>query len=189
MAQALRTRPPISEDRERLLSLIKSESLLTGSEFRLASGRSSAFFFDMKKTMLHPEGAKLIADVLFDMVRREGVRFVGGLEVGSIPLVAAVVARSWADYPINGFFVRKELKGHGTNKRIDGRLEPGVRVILFDDVTTTGGSVMKAAEAVQAFGCEVGSVITVVDREEGAADISAAAGTRFESVFNRADFA
>jgi orotate phosphoribosyltransferase len=171
----LKTRPVsrthIRDERwERLLQIIKAESLLTGSEFTLASGQRSGFFFDMKKTMFHPEGASLIGDIIFEMIANDvDVQYVGGLEIGAIPMAVSVAARSWRDRPINAFFVRKAPKDHGAINLIDGQFRPNSKVILFEDVTTTGGSVMKAVRAVRDQGCTVKKIITIVDRGGGAA--------------------
>ena len=174
--------------RERLLGIIHRNSLLLNRDFVLASGRSSSFFFDMKRTMFDPEGAALAADLLFDRIKDENVDYVGGLETGAIPIVAVLCMRSWPAKPIKGFFVRKEAKGHGTDQRIDGLLESGSRVILFEDVTTTGGSVMQAAEAVRQRDCTILKVITIVDRLEGAGQNFENAGIKFESLFTWRDF-
>jgi orotate phosphoribosyltransferase len=174
--------------RERLRRIIERESLIANGDFKLSSGLSSRFFFDMKKTMFHPEGVTLLADILFDMIRDEPVEYLGGLETSAIPIVTAVCYRSFPDKPVKSFFVRKEPKGHGTNKLIDGQFSPRSRVILFDDVTTTGGSATKAVRAVREQGCSVLKVITVVDRLEGAIDNFAREGIKFESVFDRHDF-
>jgi orotate phosphoribosyltransferase len=173
---------------ERLLAIIRHRSVLQGREFRLTSGRSSNFFIDLKKTMFDPEGISLLADLLFARIKNEDVGYIGGMETGGIPIVAAVSMRSWPEKPIKGFFVRKEIKGHGTDQAIDGLLEPGSRVILFEDVTTTGGSTMHAVDRVQERGCAVLKVISVVDRLEGAEENFRAAGIRFEPLFTRLDF-
>lgn len=174
--------------KQRLLGLIRRRSLLQNRDFVLSSGRSSGFFFDMKRTVLDPEGAVLVADLLFDLIRDEDVHAVGGLETGAIPIVAAVCARSWPEKPIAGFFVRKEIKGHGTDQQIDGLLDSGSRVILFEDVTTTGASVMQAAEQVRRLDCTIVKIISVVDRLEGAADNFKKAGIVFEALFTWRDF-
>src|SRR5262249_19623369 len=111
--------------RDRLLDIIRRQSLLQNRDFILVSGRSSNFFFDMKKTMFDPEGAALLADLLFEKISTDDVDYIGGLETGAIPIIAALCARSWPQKPIKGFFVRKEIKGHGTDQRIDGLLKPG----------------------------------------------------------------
>lgn len=184
-------RPPDishSSKKQRLLDIIRRESLLQNRDFRLASGRSSSFFFDMKKTMFDPEGAALLADLLFDAIREEDVDYIGGLETGAIPIVAALCMRSWPAKPIRGFFVRKEIKGHGTDQRVDGHLERGSKVVLFEDVTTTGGSAMQAVGQARQFGCTVLKVISVVDRLEGAGETFRAAGLGFEALFTWRDF-
>jgi orotate phosphoribosyltransferase len=180
--------PDLAHKKERLLAIIRQQSLLQNRDFILVSGRSSNFFFDMKRTMFDPEGASLLADLLFDMINAEKVEYIGGLETGAIPIVAALCARSWPEKPIKGFFVRKEIKGHGTDQRIDGLLKRGSKVILFEDVTTTGGSAMQAVNQTRQFGCTILKVISVVDRLEGAEDNFRAAGITFESLFTWRDF-
>jgi orotate phosphoribosyltransferase len=174
--------------KQRLRDIIRDRSLLQDRGFVLSSGRSSSFFFDIKRTVLDPEGAVLVADLLFDVIRDDDVDAIGGLETGAIPIVAGLCARSWPEKPITGFFVRKEMKGHGTDRRVDGLLEPGSRVILFEDVTTTGGSVMQAAEQVRRLDCTILKIISVVDRLEGAADTFKNAGIVFASLFTWRDF-
>jgi len=178
----------LSDKRQKLLAIIRRQSLLQNQEFRLTSGRASNFFIDLKKTMFDPQGAALLADLLFEMIKSEDVDYIGGLETGAIPLVALLCARSWPEKPIKGFFVRKEAKGHGTDRRVDGLLERGAKVILFEDVTTTGGSAMLAVDQAREFQCVIIKVISVVDRLEGAADNFRKAGIKFESLFTGRDF-
>jgi orotate phosphoribosyltransferase len=178
----------LSDKRRKLLVIIRRQSLLQNREFRLTSGRSSNFFVDLKKTMFDAQGAALLADLLFEMIKTEEVDHIGGMETGAIPLVALVCQRSWPEKPLKGFFVRKEAKGHGTDARLDGIIQRGAKVILFEDVTTTGGSAMLAADQTRQFECTVTKVISVVDRLEGAADRFRLAGIRFESLFTRRDF-
>ena len=156
-----------SEKIERLFEIIRSKSLLRG-HFKLASGATSNYYLDMKPTTLHPEGISLIADIIYGRLLKEKVDAIGGLELGAVPIIAAVSQRSWPERPIDGFIVRKEKKGHGTDKKIDGNFIPDSDVILFDDVTTKGGSVLQAVRAVRERGARVRKVITVVDRLEGA---------------------
>lgn len=187
----MRTAPETSDlegKRGRLLAIIRRQSLLENRDFVLASGRSSNFFFDMKKTMFDPEGAALIADLLFDKITTADADCIGGLETGAIPIVAALCARSWPEKPIKGFFVRKEMKGHGTDQRIDGLIERRSRVILFEDVTTTGSSAMQAVTQARRFDCTIVKVISVVDRLEGARENFRAAGLDFEALFTWRDF-
>ena len=190
MAYIMETRDPsdLSYKKQKLLAIISRFSLLQGREFRLTSGASSNFFIDLKKTMLDPEGASLLADLLFDKIKTEDVDCVGGLETGAIPLVAELCMRSWPEKPVRGFFIRKEAKGHGTDQQVEGRLERGSRVILLEDVTTTGGSAMRAVDQTRQLQCTVLKVITVVDRLEGAEETFRKAGITFEALFTRHDF-
>jgi orotate phosphoribosyltransferase len=183
-------RPDIRDDRrERLLRIIKAQSLLTGAQFTLASGQRSGFFFDMKKTMFHPEGAALIGDIIFEMIAHDtDVQYIGGLEIGAIPMAVSVAARSWPDRPINAFFVRKAPKDHGAINLIDGQFRPNSKVILFEDVTTTGGSVMKAVRAVRDQGCTVKKILTIVDRDEGAAENLKKENLELAAIFTMDDF-
>ena len=186
-----RTAPRNSDlprNREKLRTIIRRQSLLQNRDFRLASGGSSNFFFDMKRTMFHPEGASLVTDLMFDAIKEEDFDYIGGLETGAIPIVAALCVRSWPEKPIKGFFVRKEVKGHGTDQRVDGLLERRSRVILVEDVTTTGGSAMQAVSQVQQYECAILKVISVVDRLEGAEENFRAAGIKFEALFTWRDF-
>ena len=142
----------------------------------------------MKRTMFDPEGAVLLADLLFDAIKAEDVEYIGGLETGAIPIVAALCARSWPEKPLKGFFVRKGNKGHGTDQRIDGLLQRGAKVILFEDVTTTGGSAMQAVDQTRQLDCTVLKVVSVVDRLEGAEENFRAAAIKFYSLFTWRDF-
>ena len=153
---------------KRLFEIIQNKSLLKG-RFKLASGAVSDYYLDMKPTTLDPEGISLIADIIFALLLNEEVDAIGGLELGAVPIITAVCQRSWPEHPIDGFIVRKEKKGHGTDKKIDGNFRSNTKVILFDDVTTKGGSVLQAVRAVREQNAAVTKVITVVDRLEGAA--------------------
>ena len=185
--------PTDAADSERLRTIIAARSLLRGGQFTLASGRQSSLFFDMKRSMLDPEGAGLIANAILDRIEPGEADSVGGLAMGAVPIVAVACAASFlaprfAGRGLAGFFVRKEVKDHGTARRVEGNLEPGARAVILEDVTTTGGSAMQAVDAVRAAGADVVKVIAVVDRLEGAADVFRAAGLAFEAVFDRNDF-
>jgi orotate phosphoribosyltransferase len=175
-------RLPGNDDREQLRQIIKSESLLKG-DFTLASGQKSSYFLDLKKTIFHPQGAALVAEVLFGMIKDEDVDYIGGLEIGAIPIVTAIAARSFPERPIKAFFVRKAVKDHGTSKLIDGQFAPNSKVAIIEDVTTTGGSVMKAVNAVREQGCSVRKIFTVVDRLEGATENLKREGLQLVPVF------
>jgi orotate phosphoribosyltransferase len=179
----------LTKEKNRLLEIIRRKSLLTqGGPFKLASGAMSEYYLDLKPTAFDPEGSALIADILFAMIRYDDdVDSIGGLELGAVPIVTAVCARSWPERPINGFVVRKEQKGHGTDKKVDGNFKPNTTVILIEDVTTKGGSVMQAVDAVRARGCKVKRILTVVDRLEGAEANLAKEGLELEAVFTSKD--
>lgn len=175
--------------RERLRRLLAAEALITGREMTLASGRTSTLYFNVKKPLFDAECAALIADELLDRLRGETFDYVGGMALGAVPIVAAVCARSFPDRPIRGFFVRKEVKEHGTQNVIEGYFQPGARVVLFEDVTTTGSATLRAAEAVRAAGGHVDRAITIIDRLEGARENLAAQVIDLAALFTRDDFA
>ena len=157
-----------TDARARLLEIIRQKSLLRGT-FKLVSGATSTYYLDMKPTTFDPEGATLIGEIICDMMQNDtDVDSIGGLELGAVPIVAAVCAQSFRSRPVNGFVVRKEKKGHGTDQKIDGNFTPNTTVVLIEDVTTKGGSVMQAVNAVRAQGATVKKIITIVDRLEGA---------------------
>ncbi len=177
----------LSKERGRLLEIIKQKSLLKG-HFKLTSGASSNYYLDMKPTTFDPEGAFLVAEIIYSMLKDEhDVDAVGGLELGAVPIVAAVCARSWQDRPINGFVVRKEMKSHGTGKQIEGNFKPEATVVLFDDVTTKGGSVLQAVRAVRERGATVKKIITIVDRLEGAGENLQKEGLALEPIYTTRD--
>lgn len=175
-------------DRKRLRQLIETLSLRVGEEFTLASGRKSNVFFNLKQTMLHPEGASLMADAILRILEARDVHNVGGLEMGAVPMVSALCVKSFGRYDLNTFFVRKQVKDHGARQGLDGHLEEGAEAIILDDVVTTGGSVMQAVEAARARGCTVKTVVAIVDREEGGAEALAKEGLELVSLYKMRDF-
>ncbi len=174
--------------RARLRDIIREQSLLQGGDFVLASGRRSGVFFNMKTAMLDPEAANLIADEVLDLLDAEDVHFIGGIELGAVPMVSAVCVKSAARRPLRAFIVRKKKKGHGTDKLIDGHIRAGANVVVFEDVTTTGESVLQAVRAARAAGCTVSKAITIVDRLEGAGENLRAHGVELVALFTRNDF-
>lgn len=177
------------DKRTRLRDIIATKSLLSG-KFTLASGKASGYFFDMKKTMFDPEGASLIGELLCDLIVQESdCKAVGGLEMGAVPIALAIAMKSQErGKPIDAFFVRKEVKDHGTAKLIDGNFTPGSKVLVLEDVTTTGGSAMKAVAAVRAQGGKVEKIVTIVDRLEGARENLKKEGLKLISLFTNDDF-
>jgi len=177
----------------RLIEIVAERSFSTGPEMKLASGRVSNFYFNMKPTMLHPEGAWTIGALILDALAGEDAGMIGGLEMGAVPIAASVAAVSHHQgRPLSAFFVRKQAKEHGTQSLIEGLSKgetlAGRRVVVVEDVTTTGGSAVKAAEAIRAAGGVIVRVITVVDRQEGAAEAFAAACLPFTAILTAADF-
>jgi orotate phosphoribosyltransferase len=157
----------------------------------LASGRESDFYFDMKPTMFHPEGAALLTELIIEKLAGIKVDYIAGMEMGAVPLIAAVTLLSYQQgRPIPGFFVRKSVKDHGTKKLIDGVHDgiAGKNVVILEDVTTTGDSAMTAVNAVQAAGGRVVLVLTLVDREEGAVASFEAAGLAFDWIYAASEF-
>ena len=179
---------PSDPRRGRLRQIIEEKSLITGRTFTLASGRTSSFFVNLKQTMLDPEGANLLADLVLDVMEDQDIHNIGGLEMGAVPLVSAVCTKSYGRFPLNAFFVRKNVKDHGAEKLIDGHLDEGSEVLIIDDVVTTGGSAMQAAEAVRARGCQVSKILAIVDRQEGGRENLAGHGFELISLLNRSDF-
>lgn len=153
-------------DRQNLIRLLASLSYRKGT-FRLASGRESDFYVDVKQTVFRAEGSRAIGEALCDRLQAHGITLVGGMAVGAVPLVSiALSAAAGRGFELDGFFVRKEVKDHGTAQRLDGRFRADARIALVEDVVTTGASTLAAMDAVEAAGGKVVLVVTVVDREE-----------------------
>jgi len=154
------------EDAEVLARLLARLSYRHG-RFRLASGKESEFYVDVKQTVMTAEGARLIGRLLFERLYAHGITLVGGMAVGAIPLVMSALSEAGErNHQLDGFFVRKEAKDHGMSRRIDGRFDPTRPIALVEDVVTTGESTLQAIDAVEAAGGRVSMVLTVVDRQE-----------------------
>ncbi|HEY3798260.1 MAG TPA: orotate phosphoribosyltransferase [Caulobacteraceae bacterium] len=174
-----------------LLEIIRTRSMRRG-KFTLASGRESDLYLNLKPTMMDPRGARLCAEAFLARVPA-GTDYVGGLEMGAVPVISALAAISdVAGKPVKTFFVRKAAKDHGTKELVEGLTSgeslEGKRLLMVDDVATTGGSVIKSIEAARASGATVDDVLVIVDRQEGAAENLAAIGVRLHSVFVGDDF-
>jgi orotate phosphoribosyltransferase len=181
-----------SASRARLAEIIRKRSFGRG-EITLASGRKSDFYFNLKPTMLDPEGAALLAELSYEALKDDNLDYVGGLEMGAVPLAGALAQLSWIKgHPIAAFFVRKKPKEHGAQLAVEGLAKGeslrGKRVVIVEDVTTTGSSALKAVEAVREAGGEVALVFTMVDREEGATETFAQAGLAFRSLYKAGEF-
>ena len=162
----------------RLLDLLAQRSAKRGT-FTLASGRQSDLYIDCRPTTMHPEGLSLIGPLGLHAIGVRGWRpdAIGGLTLGADPVSYAIAyASQLAGIPVRAFTVRKEAKAHGTGKVIEGAFESGDRVVVVEDVITTGGSALRAVEAVRAAGGTVVGVLAVVDREEGGREAIEAEG-------------
>ncbi len=178
--------------REQLLNLLATNSFRLG-EFTLSSGAKSDYYIDCRTTTLHAHGAELTGRVFLEMIQQQGwhPQAVGGLTMGADPIVVATsVISSQAGAPIHGFLVRKAEKAHGMGRRVEGFQEKGARVVIVDDVCTTGGSTIQAIEAARAFGFNITGVACLVERLEAGgrpAVEKAAAPAPFISVFTSND--
>jgi orotate phosphoribosyltransferase len=181
-----------SASRARLAEIIRKRSFGRG-EITLASGRKSDFYFNLKPTMLDPEGATLLAELTYDALKDDALDYIGGLEMGAVPLAGALAQLSWIKgHPIAAFFVRKQPKQHGARLAVEGLANGeslrGKRVVVVEDVTTTGESALRAVDAVREAGAEVILVLTMIDRDEGAVQSFADAGIAFRSLYRAAEF-
>ena len=193
--------------RQQLLTFLARQSFKLG-QFTLSSGAKSDYYIDCRTTTLHAEGARLTARVFYDELQHQGwnPRAIGGLTMGADPIAATVAMLSAQlvqtrlpahvkdakveDYYLHAFLVRKAEKAHGTGQRIEGFQQKGARVVIVDDVCTTGASTIQAMEAAREFGFEIGGIMCLVEREEfdGRAAIEKAAGTaRFVQVFTASE--
>ena len=185
----------IENKKRRLKALMEEKAFLVRSKlnsdkpFLLASGDESWVFFDCKPVTQNPEGISLIAEIYFDMVKDYSLDAIGGIQTGAIPICTAVAQLSYLKgAPIPAFWVREKRKEHGTMNKIEGGLQPNSRVVVVDDVTTKGTSVLRAVEAVKEINCEIMEVITLVDREAGAKKIIEQLGLKYSSIFKKSDF-
>ncbi len=176
-------------ERDRLKEIILEKSYRQGA-FTLTSGKTSDFYIDGKQTTLMAEGGYLCGRLLYELIKEadQEIAGVGGMTLGADPLVTAVSLVSFLEKaPIPAFIIRKEAKGHGTGNFIEGKnnLEPGCHVALVEDVVTTGGTLIKVIERVENEGFKVGLVATVVDRQEGGAEVLEEHGYPLKAIFTR----
>jgi orotate phosphoribosyltransferase len=176
----------MSNSRSQLLEVFKARAFSFG-DFTLASGKKSTYYVNSKKAIFNGEVVNLLSDVLWDMTRDLNIDAAGGLEVGAIPM-AAVLAQRFAMHgkPLEGFFVRKQAKAHGSQERVEGVLKPGMRVAVLDDVLTTGGSMLQAIQEIEKVGGIVVAAVCIVDRMEGARE--ALGNYAFLPIFTIRDF-
>ena len=174
--------------RQKLLTTLAHKSFRLG-EFKLSSGGTSDYYIDCRTTTLDAKGSRLTGEVFVEEIRNRGwkAQAIGGLTMGADPIVVAV---SVVSGELNGFLVRKAEKQHGTGQRIEGYREKGARVVIVDDVCTTGASTVQAIEAAREFGFEIVGVMCLVEREEAKGRPSvekAAVPAEFISIFTADD--
>jgi orotate phosphoribosyltransferase len=179
------------DHKQRLKEILLEKSYREG-KFKLSSGKESDFYIDGKQTTLSAEGAYLCGKLIFDLIRNQSTSIdaIGGMTLGADPLVTAASMVSYLEkQPIPAFIVRKESKKHGTEQYIEGQknIIPGATVALLEDVVTTGGTLLKVIERVEAQGYKVGLIVTIVDRQEGGAETLSEKGYKLVPVFTRQD--
>ena len=162
----------MNEKKKRLLEILKDKSFRYRPDppFKLASGKESPYYVDCKPTTNNAEGMNLVGEIIFDMIKDLDVTALGGLTMGADPIAHATSMISFQKgKPIHSFCVRKKPKDHGTAKahRVEGDIHPGDKVVVIEDVITTGGSTMQALDAAEAFGLNIIKVVALLDREEG----------------------
>ena len=177
--------------KETLMNLVREKSLKFG-DFILASGKKATYYLDGKQVTLDAAGACLVGEGILELLESDPrvPDAVGGMSIGADPITAAVITvAGMKNRPnLKGFLVRKESKGHGTNKFIEGPVKAGDRVVVVEDVVTTGGSSLKAIERIEEAGMIVAGVVAVIDRMEGGREAFAAKGIPLRSLLTIEDF-
>ena len=176
-------------DKAHLQSLIREKALKFG-DFTLASGKQASYYLDCRLVTLDSVGAKLIGEGILELLQQDSMpQAVGGMAIGADPITAAVITvAAFQNIPLKGFMVRKQSKGHGTNQFVEGPVASGDRVVIVEDVVTTGGSSLEAIERVEALGITVVGVIAIIDRLEGGREAFESKGYSFRSLFTVRDF-
>lgn len=178
----------LKELKERLLALLKKEAFKKG-KFVLSSGKTSAYYLDGRIITLTPEGAYLVAGIILELIKDKNIAAVGGPTLGADPIAGALACLSHiSKTPVKTFIVRRATKDHGMQRQVEGpELKAGSRVMLVDDVATTGKALIEAKEALDKIGVVVSGAIVIVDRQEGAAENLEKAGIKLESIFKIGD--
>lgn len=175
-------------DRQRLQELVKQQSLRFG-DFTLASGKKASFYLDCRQLTLHPQGANQVAAGMLELLGNDLPDAVGGMAIGADPITAATITLAGQrGLDLKGFIVRKEAKGHGMGRQVEGPVVAGNRVVIVEDVVTSGGSALAAVDAARAFGLEVLGILAVIDRLEGGREAIEAAGLGLKTLLTVRDF-
>ena len=175
-------------DREKLIELFRERALKFG-DFTLASGKKSTYYLDGKQVVLHSHGLRQVSAGLLELLGDTEFDAIGGMSIGADPIVAGVLAiAAEQGRALNGFMVRKEAKGRGTGRFVEGPFREGERLVIVEDVVTTGGSSLKAIEHCEAVGLKVERVLAIVDRLEGGREAFRERGYQLDTLFTIADF-
>ena len=177
-------------DRQALMDLVKNRALKFG-DFTLASGKKAKYYLDGKQVTLDSRGARLIGEGMLELLTRFGTlpKAVGGIAIGADPITAAIITIAGINnVKMSGVLIRKEPKGHGTNRFVEGPVQPGDSIAIVEDVVTTGGSSLLAIDRAEEFGLKVIGVAAIIDRMEGGAAAFEARGLPFYSLLNIQDF-
>ena len=179
----------IQNDKKRLLEILRNEAFFK-EKVTLSSGKTSNFYIDARRVTLSPEGAYLCAKIILDLVQNDAIDAIGGPTLGADPIIGAIAALSFeCHHPLKTFIVRKAPKPYGKQQQIEGPLlNQGARVILVDDVTTTGQSILQSIDVLKEMDIKVNKAICIVDRREGAKEALAKRGCPLISIFNSSDF-
>ena len=176
--------PVLEYDESQLIALVREKALEFG-QFVLASGATANFYLDCRKLTMDSRGINQVAAGIWKRLAADPPAAIGGMAVGAVPLVAAVLAHAdWHGVPLSGFFVRKEAKAHGTRKQIEGSVQPGQRAVILEDVITSGGSCLAAIDAARDFGLVVERAIAIIDRRPGDHPEFTAVGVQLESLLD-----
>jgi orotate phosphoribosyltransferase len=176
--------------KDELFQIVKRLSFKRG-DFVLASGQRSNYYVDCRMTTLDGRGAFLVGHLFHDLLEHLNIDAVGGMTLGADPMISSVIYRSAeVGRPISGFIVRKEAKGHGASRQIEGHIAPWMRVALVEDVVTTGGSTLKAIEAIKTAypTVEIVQVLSIIDRNAGGAEAFSRLQIPFQSLYNVQEF-
>ena len=179
------------EAREKLLKLLYKNSFMYDSDkgFKLSCGAHSDVYFDCKKTSLTSEGLMLIGELFWEEIKNLDVEAIGGLTLGADSIVCATAMHAAIKgRKIDAFIVRKEAKKHGTQRWIEGNIRKGMKVVIVDDVVTTGASTLKAIQKAKEAGLEILKIVVLIDREEGGREAIERQGYEYVSIFTRSDF-
>jgi len=176
-------------NREKLHQLIAKEAYFR-ERITLSSGKESDYYFDARIVTLNPQGAFLCASLILDAVKNDSFDAIGGPTLGADPLVGAIgVVSLQAGHPVNTFIIRKAAKEHGKQRQIEGpALKPGSRVVLIDDVATTGKAFLQSLDVLDSMNIKAPKAICIIDRQEGAREALAKRGCELVSIFTAKDF-